>query len=73
MANKEPQNCWEFNNCPEEIRNNCSAYIPNMGRDCWIVASQIEYEGCKKVKGRGLGFCIKNCDWYKKLYLGVDK
>ena len=57
---KEPQNCWEFWNCP--IKEKCIVFLNNMGQECWFVQDikqwcprTIKYEGCF------------NCPWYKKL------
>ena len=67
MDNKEPRNCWEFNNCPEESTKTCPAYRNKMGRICWLIASRIDLEGYKKPKGQNLDFCTKSCDWFKKV------
>jgi len=67
MDNKEPQNCWEFYNCPEETRKKCPAYEYKMGRECWLIASTFAGEGCRKTKDIGLMFCVSQCGWYKKV------
>lgn len=66
MDNKEPQNCWEFWNCSGEERK-CPAYVYEMGRECWMIASAFDGKGCPKVKDMGMKFCLNNCDWFKKL------
>jgi hypothetical protein len=65
MDDKEPQNCWEFHNCPEETKKKCPAF-PSHGSKCWEVASSPREAGCFKAKGMGLIFCVSNCDWFKK-------
>ncbi len=65
MENKESQHCWEFQNCHEEIRNKCPAYLyPD--EKCWHIASHYNGEGCPKAKGKGVGYCFTECAWYKK-------
>lgn len=64
MDNKEPQNCWDFHNCPKDIRDNCVAYKMNLGRKCWAVASYVP-EGCPKTY-RDFKYCC-DCLWFKKL------
>ena len=59
--NKEPENCWEFWNCPEEIRNNCEIFKLNAGKECWFLSNSSK--GCKRSKGNGGWF---NCEWFKK-------
>ena len=58
---KKFQNCWEFIECPIEIRKNCEAYKRNLGDICWFVANDAGTEcfGYKQYKG------CKNCPWYK--------
>jgi len=59
----EPQNCWDFNKCPEEIRKKCEAYMKSFGTECWFVVKDVTKGRCPKQEGGG---CI-NCSWYKKL------
>ena len=78
MDDKEPQNCYEFHNCPEETRNECPAYMYEVGRGCWRIASDFIEEGCPKLrygggKERGIMFCMKKCEWFKKLNPNIDK
>lgn len=55
-------NCWEYMECPKNIREKCEAYKRGLGKDCWFVQ-----------KGEGTGCfafntyngCI-NCPWYKR-------
>lgn len=60
--NKEPQNCWEFWGCPEELKEECTAYRGNMGRQCWIVSGI-----SKKNKTNRRDLDCTNCEWYKKV------
>ena len=58
----EPQNCWDFLECPKEIRDKCLAYQKKLGDTCWFIItdgekgchSYFKYDGCF------------NCPWYKK-------
>ena len=61
MKRKEPQNCWEFMNCPEDVRMKCIAYIMDKGKKCWAVATAM----CPRVK-RDFQHCWE-CPWFKKL------
>jgi len=62
MNNEEPQNCWEFMKCPNNIKENCEAYIRNLGQECWLIAENTgtgchgynKYDGCT------------NCPWFIK-------
>ncbi|MBU0504031.1 MAG: hypothetical protein KKG43_06565 [Candidatus Omnitrophica bacterium] len=71
MDNKEPQNCWEFYNCPEETRKKCPAF-PSDGKKCWEVAGSFDGLGCPKTKGMGMMFCVRNCVWFKKMFNPTD-
>lgn len=57
------QNCWEFLDCPIEIKEKCEAYKQNLGDICWFVAQEQDKGtpcfGLNKYKG-----CY-NCPWYK--------
>jgi hypothetical protein len=57
----EPQNCWEFWNCPKKIRDNCPAYTTNSGRDCYDLAEDY----CPKVTNQ-FKHC-QECPWFKKI------
>ncbi len=70
MNNKEPQNCWEYWNCPKETREKCAAYKYNSGKECWMIASAAEPH-CPRV-GRDFKYCSE-CPWYKKLNSSHDK
>ena len=62
MVKKEPQNCWEFMECSEEIRKKCIVYEVEAGRDCWYLTDS--KEGCPASKK--FGNCTE-CLWYQKL------
>lgn len=64
--NKEPQNCWEYWNCPTEIKQKCDAYKIDSGRVCWEIAKCFDIDSdpkCPQVKNK---FKYRsNCPWYK--------
>ncbi len=63
---KNPQNCWEFWNCPKEIRENCLAYKLNAGKECWCFAEDFKPSPlCPKVQ-HNFEHCW-DCPWFKKL------
>ncbi len=59
--NDNAENCWEYWNCPKDVRFICDAYKLNFGTKCYLVAPNIcprrktEYEYCWK------------CPWCKKV------
>ena len=61
MVGKEPQNCWEFWNCPQETKENCLVYIRNLGKSCWTAP----YSCSGSIK-KDFQKCLE-CQWYKKL------
>ena len=64
----EPKNCWEYWDCPEEIRDRCPAYtIPYSGRECFYYAKDF----CPKLKHE-FEHCWE-CPWYKKIKSDSDK
>jgi hypothetical protein len=65
MKNKEAQNCWEFWNCPKELRKRCSASISKLGKDCWIVMRKVLLKESPKTKNK-FKFCWE-CPWFKHL------
>lgn len=58
----EPQNCWEFLECPKEIRDKCTAYQRNLGDTCWFITENTG-KGCYGYDKHDGCF---NCPWYKK-------
>ena len=58
---KEPQNCWEFMNCPKEQRERCIVYELDSGNECWFMSNV--KNGCHRVKK---GESCFNCPWFKK-------
>lgn len=66
MSNKlDPQNCWEFWNCIDDVKQVCPLYITDSGRHCWnIVGFTHKHPECPKVKNK-FDNC-EDCDWYKK-------
>lgn len=61
MNKEEAKNCWEFWNCPPEIRENCPAYQTNSGQECWLVAKDF----CPRRKTK-YKHCWE-CPWFQKL------
>ena len=59
---REPQNCWEFWGCAEELKTECSAFKGNLGKKCWLVS-----QFSKKNKTARKDIECVNCEWYKKL------
>jgi len=59
--------CWEFKNCPEEIRSRCPAY-PERGLDCWkVTGTKCEGGLIEKVSlEEKILYCRKNCEFYKR-------
>ena len=55
----ESENCWEFWDCPGEVKDNCPAYKTNSGRDCYDLATEF----CPRLKN-DFKFCWE-CPWYK--------
>ena len=46
------EHCWDFQNCPEEARHKCPAFIyPD--EKCWNVASGYCEKSCPKSVGGG--------------------
>ena len=64
-SSSEPQNCWDFWKCSENIKKNCSAYKTNSGRECWLMAADY----CPYLKEKGFKTC-DDCPWFKKVNLG---
>lgn len=67
---REPQNCWEFQNCPKGGRDSCPAYKLNLGRRCWEAASIAS--GSRAEDLSGVEHC-RECLWFKKLNLDLFK
>jgi hypothetical protein len=55
---KEFQNCWEFWNCPKDVKEKCPAYATDSGKACFYLAEKFcprlekEYKSCWE------------CPWY---------
>ena len=59
----EPENCWEFWNCPDEARDTCLAYTTDSGKECFHVAATT----CAKVLvGHDYQHCWQ-CPWYERI------
>jgi hypothetical protein len=59
--NMKPLNCWEFWNCPEEVKNGCPAFITNYGIDCYDFSENY----CPRAE-KNFRHC-RECPWYKKI------
>jgi hypothetical protein len=59
--NKEPENCWEFWNCPKKARNSCPAFLTYHGMNCYDFAQN----HCPRAE-KSFKHC-KECPWYKKV------
>ena len=59
--NNEPENCWEFWDCPNEERDDCPAFLTYHGMDCYAFAENF----CSKTD-KGFQHC-RECPWYKKI------
>jgi len=64
-------NCWEHQNCREEVFKMCPAY-PESGSDCYTVAGvkcnrgQIEFSSLDAQ----IGYC-RTCDFYARQLTGI--
>jgi hypothetical protein len=59
--NKEVESCWEYWNCPKEVRNDCPAFLTYHGTDCYDFAENYCSKGDKEFKH------CRECPWYKKV------
>ncbi len=57
--------CWEITECPEEIKNNCTAFIHN-SKPCWELNKSI----CKKDNNKLCEECIVYMNRKSKLKIG---
>lgn len=60
MNEKEFSSCWEYMNCPENIKTTCQVFIKNMGSECWFIMS-LKKSCPASIK---YGSCFA-CPWYK--------
>jgi hypothetical protein len=54
------ETCWEFMNCPLDIRKECIVYKKNAVNPCWVLNKLVVTEGC------GVLPTCKNCPWFLK-------
>ncbi len=66
--NPEPQNCWDFWDCPKEVRDECPAYKTNSGRECFFVAENF----CPRLRKKEVEHCWQ-CPWYQKIKPELNK
>lgn len=57
--------CWELTDCPEETKNNCTAFIHN-SKPCWELNKSI----CKKEDGKVCEDCIVYINRKNKFKVG---
>jgi hypothetical protein len=64
---KDIPNCWDAENCSDDIRNSCPAY-PEMGKSCWKITGTKCANG--KVEKLSLSekiiYCRNECEFYRK-------
>lgn len=53
----EYETCWEYINCPFEMRKNCIVYKTDMKKPCWVLN--------QTRKSAVLNAC-KTCPWFLK-------
>lgn len=46
--------CWEITDCPEEIKNNCTAFIHHNLKPCW----EFNRDVYKRKNGKGCEDCV---------------
>ncbi len=57
-------NCWEYNNCAEDVFKTCPAY-PDSGSGCWMLAGvkcQGKENECSSLDEQIA--CCSKCDFY---------
>ena len=68
MANKETaNNCWEYWDCPKDVKEKCPAYTTNSGKECWMLTIHFTTQetNCPKTTHK-YKYCWE-CPWYKKM------
>lgn len=65
MARPKP-NCWDYLHCPPEHKNNCPAYLQNMGRRCWRLTGTLCRGEQQDSFSRKLAQCLK-CEAYQQI------
>lgn len=60
-------NCWEIEDCPEEVRNSCRAW-PDMGRQCWKITGTMCDHGFHKMSAleEKILYCRNHCTYYRQ-------
>ncbi len=58
-------NCWDYMDCPKEVRDRCPAY-PRHGRDCWKMPNTMCAGGRYRLStlAEKVAFC-RICEFYK--------
>ena len=61
------ERCWEFMNCPQDIRKECVAYESDAKEPCWVLNQAMGRDGCAI-----LNTC-KRCPWFLKNHPNLNK
>jgi len=66
-ASANPQNCWEFWQCPQIVKDGCYAYRLNAGKECWRITESIIPKPAEspRIKNK-IPYCGE-CGWFKWL------
>jgi hypothetical protein len=68
FTNNKSFNCWDFMNCPEQIRKKCWAYRLNLGKECWILSKKAHKKyNWKKTKD------FSHCEFYNFILKNIIK
>ncbi len=52
------ETCWQYLNCPQDMRKDCMVYQTDMKEPCWILNQT--GDGCDILRA------CKTCPWYLK-------
>jgi len=61
------EHCWEYMNCPQDIRKECLAYESDVKESCWVLNQVGGRDGCSI-----LNTC-KRCPWFLKNNFNLNK
>ena len=60
MAEKKPENCWDFWKCSKELKKCCVTHITKTGKYCWL-----NMRTPHAMANRGFETCFE-CPWHKR-------
>ncbi|MBI4706493.1 MAG: hypothetical protein HY761_01005 [Candidatus Omnitrophica bacterium] len=64
--NRKAESCWEFLDCPDEVKSMCPAYKTNSGNECWMVAASFMATDTRCPRaGKDFKRCWE-CSWFKE-------